>query len=38
MKEIRELFEGMTAFEAVCEIVAWAGLFWLVFMLSVIGG
>ena len=38
MKEIRELFEDMTALEVVAEIAGWAGLFMILFMVSIIGG
>ena len=36
MNEIKELFEDMTPFEAICEVAGWASLFVIVFMLSVI--
>ena len=38
MKEIRELFKGMTPIEIVAEIAGWAGMFMILFMVSVIGG
>ena len=38
MKELRELFEGMTPIEVIGEIAGWAGLFLVLFMLSIIGG
>ena len=37
MKELRELFEGMTPVEIAGEIAGWAGMFMILFMLSVIG-
>jgi len=38
MKEIKELFEGMTPIEVVGEIAGWAGMFMILFMVSIIGG
>lgn len=36
MKQIKELFEDMTPIEVVSEVAGWAGMFIILFMLSVI--
>ena len=36
MKEIKELFEDMTPIEVVGEVAGWAGMFIILFILTVI--
>ena len=36
MKEIKELFEDMTPIQVVGEVAGWAGMFVILFMLTVI--
>ena len=36
MKEIKELFKDMTPAEVVSEVAGWAGMFIILFMLSVV--